>query len=1023
MAIERVLSHVHWADRGLDDDHAYDLDTADTEVQFLLTYGYLSLCPFCELGPQPGNPYVPGAGFGVTGPTGPTGAFGGPSGPTGPTGAQGPTGPTGASVTGPTGAASTVAGPTGPTGTMGFTGPTGPPGSASATGATGPTGTGVTGPTGTAGTTGPTGAGVTGPTGAVGVDTITLTSVGGTVTTVLTVVDASGGPKSSTLPSAVSNAGRRWTVKKGDTSTNTVLVATTSGQTIDGEASWLLTRPGESLTVYSDGANWRKFADFDERFVVPNVGRLITSGHSYGWENINTPYGATNVQSTETRDQTSYVALLRDSISNPAGRYMSVEVPPLASAAINSMSVTTNGTTTLTSAALFNIGMIGYRISKADIPANTTITAVTDPSTATLSVAATGSTTSTATLEGYGPDASKTTFLGLIPEDTVIEGVWYIPNGDLTGANTDTRKVTLEGLTLLGQAAFGQRQFDSGTNLTAGIPQAIYQPISGNGTDTRAKSDAGGVLNWPFWMPSIYYTLSSTAGRGNPLWWKSVPVGTGKADPGGTVLIRFGSTFRNLNHGGSLLLLGGAYTGGWGTQFAAHRAPQAFGVEVNVNGAGVGSGVTTVPVEALAAPIADNTRIEFSNGVWVQLNGAAVQFAVSLTVDANDPVTLGTHGAVPAGEQGFTSGAAGTGYASYVSEAVHVMGWGVNDAAWWVPQDRVAWREAVRSVIALACCPYFSPAKRANWTYVNGAGGWSDFTPQPGGQLVLPSAYITPGSGKKYAGAAGGTATGTVPPCFEGGVIDLFFLAAAGTGRGGVASISVDGVPAAVIDTGDASPTANVSNPPPTVTTNGTTTVTGTGFNNSMIGQLLEKTDIPKGTVVQSVQSSTSLTLTASATGSSASAGTFVGWVPMVKRLVGPYAAGAHTILITTTAMDATDGSAMIIFLGPGYEVDTPVMWLNVAKLPNGTADTAINNQNTDSLAVIAGTGAVVGSGSAEPAFQTLVKYVDIDAVLAASSANFLGDSLHPNARGHQKIAIEILKHIRKLPLAQALSR
>jgi hypothetical protein len=59
-----------------------------------------------------------------------------------------------------------------------------------------------------------------------------------------------------TLPSAASHTGRNLTVKRTNTTANTVTVGSASG-TIDGAASYII--PGgtlNSITVVSDGTNW-----------------------------------------------------------------------------------------------------------------------------------------------------------------------------------------------------------------------------------------------------------------------------------------------------------------------------------------------------------------------------------------------------------------------------------------------------------------------------------------------------------------------------------------------------------------------------------------------------------------------------------------------------------------------------------------------------------------------------------------------------------------------------------------------
>lgn len=69
-------------------------------------------------------------------------------------------------------------------------------------------------------------------------------------------MDATGGSRTATLPTAVGIAGQTFTVKKTDASANNVVLATTGGQTIDGAASLTWNTQYQSYTVVSDGANW-----------------------------------------------------------------------------------------------------------------------------------------------------------------------------------------------------------------------------------------------------------------------------------------------------------------------------------------------------------------------------------------------------------------------------------------------------------------------------------------------------------------------------------------------------------------------------------------------------------------------------------------------------------------------------------------------------------------------------------------------------------------------------------------------
>ncbi len=68
--------------------------------------------------------------------------------------------------------------------------------------------------------------------------------------------DASGGAITITLPTAVGIAGRLFTVKRINSGSNNVTVATTSSQTIDGDTTQVLVLQYTSIDVVSDGSNW-----------------------------------------------------------------------------------------------------------------------------------------------------------------------------------------------------------------------------------------------------------------------------------------------------------------------------------------------------------------------------------------------------------------------------------------------------------------------------------------------------------------------------------------------------------------------------------------------------------------------------------------------------------------------------------------------------------------------------------------------------------------------------------------------
>jgi hypothetical protein len=69
------------------------------------------------------------------------------------------------------------------------------------------------------------------------------------------LVDASGGSRTITLPSAVGIKGRTYNIKKIDATTNGVVISPSAGN-IDGLASFTTTTQNQAFTVISDGTNW-----------------------------------------------------------------------------------------------------------------------------------------------------------------------------------------------------------------------------------------------------------------------------------------------------------------------------------------------------------------------------------------------------------------------------------------------------------------------------------------------------------------------------------------------------------------------------------------------------------------------------------------------------------------------------------------------------------------------------------------------------------------------------------------------
>lgn len=165
----------------------------------------------------------------------------GPEGPPGPPGPQGPPGPSG--------------GPPGPPGPQGPLGPIGPSGEKGDTGAQGPTGpqggTGPTGPTGPVGPTGPTGPSCS-------CNAILVSSSYTATANDYYIGVNSTSPTTITLPPNANNCTQ--IIVKAEMGpplgNRKVTVTTSDGSTIDGDATYVLTVPYESVALISRGNNW-----------------------------------------------------------------------------------------------------------------------------------------------------------------------------------------------------------------------------------------------------------------------------------------------------------------------------------------------------------------------------------------------------------------------------------------------------------------------------------------------------------------------------------------------------------------------------------------------------------------------------------------------------------------------------------------------------------------------------------------------------------------------------------------------
>lgn len=76
------------------------------------------------------------------------------------------------------------------------------------------------------------------------------------VTDSVVLANAAGGALVLSLPDPALYSSKTITVKKTDTTVNTVTVTPFAAETIDGLASFVLSSSQESVDLYSNGVNW-----------------------------------------------------------------------------------------------------------------------------------------------------------------------------------------------------------------------------------------------------------------------------------------------------------------------------------------------------------------------------------------------------------------------------------------------------------------------------------------------------------------------------------------------------------------------------------------------------------------------------------------------------------------------------------------------------------------------------------------------------------------------------------------------
>lgn len=630
-------------------------------------------------------------------------------------------------------------------------------------------------------------------------------------------------------------------------------------------------------------------------------------------------------------------------------------------------------------------------------------------------------------------------FLGM---DSTIEAVFYLPATNITGANTNTRGVAI-GVSDYG-AASSQVQFLSNLNLTAGttLLAMASNPILTCNVASEFFDTTNTTRAASPYFPSLYgYGTNYSFSSARTVLWQSTKIGTGGAtnDPGGAVIVRYGTRYRNYGVAGSTLLGDNSSAtykyGSWWSPFSwsPYGRPAAAEVNVTLTATGGATSISCSPLQF--AGFVSGAVIKFSNGVLATLTAAPNFGATSISVSAlSGPIPAGAQGHYVASNYGLIGG-----YDKLSPTGINVWVHGINDANY-ATQDVPAWTEAVRAVIAKNCSPHWNYTG-GNIVPTNGAGTWHTQAPIPGPYATLGGAlpycvspyYDGNGNGVEPFNWWGGTSptssdtlSFTVGPAFEGGTIDVMFLAVAGSSLGVGGSITVDGTDppqgTVTFSTNNLSTSGiGLNNPGGTITTSGSsTTITGAGttFSQKDVGKTLVYAGSIPGLVITAVTTGTQITVNQAVNIASGVSCTTNSWYPMVKRITG-LSAGAHTVKLTVTSSASSQASLWLY--GFGFESQnptTPVLWCNVARSPSQTSGQKTNSValNAASLAVINGTATPITGNTAEPALGTNVQYVDIDTLFGGATPNvnlFLPDGIHPNTAGHRLMARTLFSAIR----------
>jgi len=112
----------------------------------------------------------------------------------------------------------------------------------------------------------------------IAVETITATTTLDANTKSMVICNNGATNITITLPAVATCSGRTYTIKKGTSSTGSIGIMGMSPTTIDGYASYMLTGRDESVTLFSNGTEWKTIGKSNEPFPMGEINYFNTTG-------------------------------------------------------------------------------------------------------------------------------------------------------------------------------------------------------------------------------------------------------------------------------------------------------------------------------------------------------------------------------------------------------------------------------------------------------------------------------------------------------------------------------------------------------------------------------------------------------------------------------------------------------------------------------------------------------------------------------------------------------------------------